>query len=36
MQIRKFIREGYVKLENVFSSELAREACEILWKDMDG
>jgi hypothetical protein len=26
MQIRKFIMDGYVKLENVFSSELAREA----------
>ena len=32
-QIQQFINLGYVKLENVFSKELAAEGREILWKD---
>lgn len=31
--IQHFINDGYVKLENAFSSELAEEARTILWRD---
>jgi hypothetical protein len=33
VQIRQFINDGYIKLENAFPSELAEEARAILWKD---
>ncbi|GAB3515538.1 phytanoyl-CoA dioxygenase family protein [Emticicia fontis] len=33
-QIQQFIYQGFVKIENAFSSELAAEARDILWKDM--
>lgn len=32
-QVRQFITRGYVRLENVFSTELAAAAREILWRD---
>src|SRR5215217_8774586 len=32
-QIQHFIQKGYIKLENVFSSELAEQGRTILWKD---
>lgn len=32
-QIRQFINDGYIKLENAFPSALAEEARAILWKD---
>lgn len=32
-QINQFIRLGYVKLEQVFSKEIAKEGRDILWKD---
>ncbi|HEX5170883.1 MAG TPA: phytanoyl-CoA dioxygenase [Cyclobacteriaceae bacterium] len=32
-QINQFISDGYVKVENAFSKELAEEALRILWKD---
>jgi hypothetical protein len=34
IQIRQFIIDGYVKLENAFPSQLAKEALRILWKDI--
>jgi hypothetical protein len=33
IEIDKFINDGYIKIENAFSSELADEARAILWKD---
>lgn len=33
IQIRQFINDGYVKLENVFPQQLAEEGRQILWKD---
>jgi hypothetical protein len=32
-QSEQFVREGFVKLENVFSREIAVEAREILWRE---
>lgn len=32
-EVQQFIHLGYVKLENVFSRELAAEGRDILWKD---
>ncbi|RFA26605.1 phytanoyl-CoA dioxygenase [Alkalilimnicola ehrlichii] len=32
-QIRQFIDEGFVKLENAFSPELAKQCRDILWAD---
>lgn len=32
-QIEQFIQLGYIKLEQVFSKELAKEGRDILWKD---
>src|SRR5215218_8027165 len=32
-QIQYFIKKGYIKLENAFSSELAEQCRTILWKD---
>lgn len=32
-EINQFIDQGFVKLENAFSKELAEDALEILWKD---
>jgi hypothetical protein len=32
-QIQQFIHQGFVKIENAFSSEVAREARNMLWKD---
>ncbi|KAA0992170.1 phytanoyl-CoA dioxygenase family protein [Dyadobacter aurulentus] len=33
-QIEAFINEGFIKLENAFSSELAAEARAILWQEL--
>jgi hypothetical protein len=33
LQVERFIDEGYVKLANAFSAEVAREARAILWRD---
>ena len=33
-EIETFIERGFVKIDNAFSSELAAEAREILWKDL--
>ncbi len=35
-EIEQFIQIGYVKLDHVFSADLASEAIEILWEDMGG
>ncbi|MFL5740616.1 MAG: phytanoyl-CoA dioxygenase family protein [Flavisolibacter sp.] len=32
-QIDDFINHGFVKIENAFSIELARECCDILWQE---
>jgi hypothetical protein len=32
-EIRQFIEDGFIKLENAFARELADEARDILWKD---
>jgi len=32
-QIKNFIQEGFVKIENAFSKEIAEECLNILWKD---
>jgi hypothetical protein len=32
-QIDSFIRDGYIRLDQAFSRELAAECCEILWRD---
>ncbi|GAB3893545.1 phytanoyl-CoA dioxygenase family protein [Larkinella knui] len=34
-QIDEFIRDGFVRIDNAFSSEIAREVRNILWKDLD-
>ncbi|MFN8352874.1 MAG: phytanoyl-CoA dioxygenase [Spirosomataceae bacterium] len=31
-QISDFIKDGFVKIENAFSSEIAKECCDILWR----
>ena len=33
-QIQSFITEGFVRIDNAFSADLAREARNILWKDI--
>ncbi|MGK9117735.1 phytanoyl-CoA dioxygenase [Olivibacter jilunii] len=33
-QIQSFITNGFVRIDNVFSTDLAREARSILWKDI--
>lgn len=33
MEIQKFIEDGFVKINNAFSQELARECREILWRE---
>ena len=33
-QIEQFITDGYIRLDRVFSKELANEGREILWRDM--
>lgn len=32
-QIQQFIHQGFIRIDNAFSSELAEEARNILWKD---
>lgn len=32
-QIEQFIKDGFLRIDNAFSAELAREARNILWKD---
>lgn len=32
-QIDQFVEEGYVRVDDAFSSELAAECCEILWRE---
>ncbi|WP_205513545.1 phytanoyl-CoA dioxygenase family protein [Longitalea arenae] len=34
-QIKQFIEEGFVRIDNAFPPELAAEVRSILWKDMD-
>ena len=34
-QIERFIREGFVRIDNAFERGIAEEARAILWKDMD-
>ncbi|CCH51291.1 hypothetical protein BN8_00208 [Fibrisoma limi BUZ 3] len=34
-QIEQFIRDGFVRIDQAFSSQLAEEARTILWQDMD-
>jgi hypothetical protein len=31
--VRQFVRDGYIKIDNAFSAELANEASLILWRD---
>src|ERR1700758_3964820 len=31
----QFVRDGFVKFENAFPSEIAAEACAILWRAVD-
>lgn len=33
-QLQQFVRDGYIKLENAFSTELADKCRNILWKDI--
>src|SRR3546814_9407740 len=35
-QIHDFIHDGFVRIDNVFSSEVAKEARAILWHDLPG
>jgi len=35
-QIQSFITDGFVRIENAFSAELATEVRKILWKDLPG
>ncbi|MGN6437387.1 MAG: phytanoyl-CoA dioxygenase family protein [Agriterribacter sp.] len=35
IQIKQFIEEGFVRLDNAFPAQLANEVRNILWKDMD-
>jgi hypothetical protein len=35
IQIKKFIEEGFVRVDNAFPVEVAAEVRSILWKDMD-
>jgi hypothetical protein len=35
-QIKQFIEEGFVRIDNAFPAELATEVRRILWKDMNG
>jgi Phytanoyl-CoA dioxygenase (PhyH) len=31
-QVRRFIEDGFIRLDQVFSHELAEECCELLWQ----
>ncbi|MFD2163029.1 hypothetical protein ACFSJU_11550 [Paradesertivirga mongoliensis] len=33
-QIHSFITDGFVRIDNAFSSDIAAEARSILWKDI--
>lgn len=33
-QIQSFITDGFVRIDNAFSSDLARDARDVLWKDI--
>jgi hypothetical protein len=33
-QVKQFIEEGFVRIDNAFPVELAKQAREILWKDL--
>lgn len=35
IQIKQFIEEGFVRVDNAFPVEVAAEVRNILWKDMD-
>src|SRR5687768_15114132 len=35
IQIKQFIEEGFVRVDNAFPAEVAAEVRSILWKDMD-
>ncbi|WP_460638893.1 phytanoyl-CoA dioxygenase family protein [Larkinella harenae] len=35
-QIEQFIQDGFVRIDNAFSSTIAQEARTILWQDIDG
>src|SRR5688500_12645172 len=35
IQIKQFIEEGFVRIDNAFSAELAAEVRSILWKEID-
>lgn len=35
IQIKQFIEEGFVRIDNAFPAEVAAEVRSILWKDMD-
>jgi hypothetical protein len=35
IQIKQFIEEGFVRIDNAFSAEVAAEVRNILWKDID-
>jgi hypothetical protein len=35
-QIQSFITEGFVRIDNAFSADIAAEARKILWKDLPG
>lgn len=36
VQIQSFITDGFVRIDNAFSAELAKEARAILWNDLPG
>ena len=36
IQIQQFITEGFIRIDNAFSAEVAAEVRSILWKDIDG
>jgi phytanoyl-CoA dioxygenase PhyH len=35
-QIQSFITDGFVRIDNAFTAEIAREARNVLWKDIPG
>jgi hypothetical protein len=35
-QLQSFIADGFVRIDNAFSAELASEARTILWNDLPG
>lgn len=35
IQVKKFIEEGFVRIDNAFPTEIAAEVRNILWKDMN-